>query len=126
MSKIVNLATEDEEQAALFMWAAYAQGAHPELGLMYSVPNGGLRNIATAVRLKKTGTRAGVPDIFLPVAKGGFHGLFVEMKKREGGRVNIEQKIWLNALNEQGYRAVVCKGWEHARDEITKYLEVMP
>lgn len=122
MSKIVNIATEDEEQAALFQWAAYAQGAHPELGLMYAIANGGYRHIATAVMLKQTGVRSGVPDICLPVARGGFHALFVEMKRREGGRVSVDQKMWLNALNEQGYRAVVCKGWEAAAETIKQYL----
>ena len=115
--------SENDEQALLFEWAGHMTGRHPELALLYSVPNGGYRHIATAVRLKQTGVRAGVPDIFLPVARGGFHGCFVEMKKVTGGRVSIEQKIWLNALAGQGYRAVVCKGWEAAKDEIMNYLE---
>lgn len=33
-----------------------------------------------------------------------------------------EQKEWVNKLNEQGYKAVVCNGFEEARDTIEEYL----
>lgn len=111
-------ATEFQEQAALFEWASY----YPELSLMYAIPNGAKRDIITAVNLKRTGVKSGVPDICLPMAKGKFHGLYIELKKTSGGAVSANQKIWLNALNEQGYRAVVCKGWEQARQVILDYM----
>ena len=44
------------------------------------------------------------------------------MKRRQGGRVEPEQRDWLNALEAQGYQTYVCKGWESARDAILEYL----
>ena len=119
-----NIATEDQEQEALFQWANLAAFAMPELKLLHSIPNGGKRNIVTAARMKRTGTKAGVPDMFLPVARGKWHGLYIELKRAKGGVVSAEQKVWHNRLQEQGYCVKVCRGWEQAREAITEYMEV--
>lgn len=116
------LPREGEEQARLFHWAQMASGKYPELRLMFHIPNGGSRGKAEAGRFKAEGVKAGVPDIFLPVARGDFHGLFIELKRREGGRVSKEQRQWLNNLWKQGYMAMVCKGWDEARVVIEEYL----
>ncbi len=113
--------TEDEEQEALFDWAAAEP--RPILRLMFAIPNGGFRNKATAVRMKRTGTKAGVPDIFLPVPAGRWHGLFIEMKRTKGGSVSKAQRDMLYALRAQGYRCAVCKGFEDARRVILDYIE---
>jgi len=116
------VAHEGNEQEALFSWALYAAGAMPELGLMFHVPNGGSRNRIEAAKLKRQGVRAGVPDICLPVARGGFHGLFVELKYGRN-KATDRQTAWLDALRSQGYLAVECVGWDTAREVITKYLK---
>ena len=67
--------TEAEEQIALFEWAALQSGRFPELALLYHVPNGGSRNKIEAARLRAQGVKSGVPDLCLPVARGGNHGL---------------------------------------------------
>ncbi len=118
--------TEEFEQELVFQWAAYGQRKYPELALLHASANGGHRHKATAARLKRTGVKAGVPDMFLPVARNGHHGLFIELKRRKGGRVSPEQKEWLKALNEQGYRAVVCKGADEAIKELKEYLYEKP
>lgn len=118
--------TEDEEQANLFAWATIAKARHPELALLYAIPNGGKRPMSVAVRMKRTGTKAGVPDMFLPVARGGCHGLYIELKRSKGGRVSPEQTAWMHALTEQGYRCAVCHGWTQARLEILDYLQILP
>ena len=110
-------------QQCLFRWAAYAMGKRPELALMFHIPNGGTRSKSEAGRFRAEGVKAGVPDIFLPAARGEYHGLFIEMKRRKNGRVSIDQATWLKALEKQGYKAVVCEGWEEARDEIEGYLK---
>ena len=114
--------TEAQEQTALFQWVAMMEGRIPELRLMHHCPNGGSRNAIEAHNLRLQGVKAGIPDIFLPVARGGFHGLYIEMKRRKGGRVSVEQKKMLLALQGQGYKAEVCRGWEEARDTICEYL----
>lgn len=115
--------TESQEQQMLFQWATYQRGKYPELALMYHVPNGGHRNKAEAGRFKAEGVKAGVPDICLPVARGRYHGLYIELKRQRGGKVSDYQKEWVQALGEQDYLVHICKGWEAAAKVITEYLE---
>ena len=117
------LPTEAQEQRTLFEWAAVMSQRYPVLRLMHHIPNGGSRNPAEARNLRAQGVRPGVPDIFLPCARGGRHGLYIELKRQRGGRVSAEQREMLEALRREGYAAVVCAGWEAARDVIIKYLE---
>lgn len=118
-----SIPTEAEEQTALFAWAEWNKAQYPELALMYHVPNGGSRNTAEARRLKEQGVKPGVPDICLPVPRGKYHGLYIELKRQRGGRISSLQKIWLTALAGQGYKCLVCFGAEDAKKEIVKYLE---
>lgn len=115
--------TESQEQQLLFEWAALSAGKWPELALMYHIPNGGSRSKAEAGRFKAEGVKAGVPDICLPVARGGYHGLYMELKRVKGGRVSPAQQGWIAALRDQGYYACVCKGWDDAAHVIKKYLK---
>ena len=115
--------TENAEQAALFQWAELASGMHPELRLLHAIPNGGLRDGRTAAILARTGVKSGVPDLCLPVARGGWHSLYLELKRAKGGRVSENQKNWINALNDQGNKAVVCHGFEQAKQAIMEYLD---
>ena len=113
---------EDSEQAMLFDWAMMARGKYPELDLMYAIPNGGYRSIKTAKLMKATGVKAGIPDICLPVARHGFHALYIEMKRRKGGTVSVAQKSMINALAEQGNLAIVCRGMDEAIEALKNYL----
>mgnify|MGYP003571286227 CR=1 FL=1 len=117
---------EETEQMWLSQWAALASNAHPELKCLYAIPNGGYRAKATAKAMKATGTKAGVPDVCLAVARGGYFGLYIEMKRIKGGKVSDSQNEWIERLKNQGYKAVVCKGFEAARVEIEKYLSEAP
>ena len=72
------LPSEGQEQATLFNWARMMEGMYPELRLMFHVPNGGGRSKAEAGRFKMEGVKAGVPDIFLPVPRGNYHGIPAE------------------------------------------------
>lgn len=115
--------TEDQEQATLFQWAALQERRWPELRMLYAIPNGGKRSKPTAANLKRTGVRRGVPDICLPVARGAWHGLYIELKRIKGSHIQREQVQWIAALEKQGYRARICKGWEEARKAIVAYLD---
>ena len=95
-----------------------------ELALLFAVPNGGHRSKATAGRLKAEGVKPGVPDLCLPVPRGGSHGLFVELKRRKGSTTSPEQREWLSRLAGQGYATVVAKGWDEAAESITRYLSM--
>lgn len=114
--------TEAQEQTALFQWAEYAAAKWPELRRMHHIPNGGSRNAIEAARLKAQGVRAGIPDIFLPCPRNGFHGLYIELKRKKGGRVSAEQRKMIDFLRGQGFRAEVCDGWEAAKNVIVEYM----
>ena len=75
-----------------------------------------------AIKLKRTGMKAGVPDVFIPAMRGNYGGLFIEMKRQDGGVVSPEQKRYMWALTDLGYKCVVAKGVEAAIKEITEYL----
>lgn len=81
---------ESVEQQYLFQWARMQAGRWPELEMLYHVPNEGKRNPAAGARLVAEGLKRGVPDICLPVARGGCHGLYIELKRERGGVVSRE------------------------------------
>ncbi|MTI12055.1 VRR-NUC domain-containing protein, partial [Sansalvadorimonas verongulae] len=78
----------------------------------YHVPNGGHRHKVTAAKLKAEGVKAGVPDIKVALARGGFFGLYVEMKAKapHASAVSPKQKEWLMRLAGAGYCTRICKG----------------
>lgn len=114
--------TEDMEQISLMRWAKAASGRYPELAMLHHIPNGGSRHPLEAKRFKDMGVKPGVPDLCLPVPRGPYHGLYIELKRLHGGRVSEEQRWWQNHLSHQGYRAAICLGWEAARLVILDYL----
>lgn len=115
--------TEDQEQTAVFDWVMVMQNIYPELGLLFHIPNGGSRHPAEAKKMRLMGVKPGVPDLFLPVPRGAYHGLWIEMKRRKGGRLSDEQAVWLDVLNGQGYKAIRCDGAEAACDALEEYLK---
>ena len=118
------VATESEEQIALFQWAEWQSNIYPELKRLFHIPNGGLRNKATAKRLKAEGVKSGVPDLCLPVPRGQYHGLYIEIKRIKGNNATPSQNEWISFLLEQGYYATVCKGAQAAIEVILNYLKI--
>ncbi len=114
---------EAAEQEALFRWAHFMQAKYPEIELLFHIPNGGSRNRMEAANLKKQGVKAGVPDLFLPVPRGSYHGLFIELKYGKNTPSENQEK-WLKKLNDQGYAAVICYGWTEAAALIETYLKM--
>ena len=116
------IASEAAEQRALFQWANVVVGQIPEINLLFHIPNGGKRDKVTAALLKAEGVKSGVPDLFLPVHRGGYHGLFIELKVGSN-KPSALQEIWLKQLTLQGYCTAVCYGWHEAAEVITNYLK---
>ena len=120
----IRIDTESGAQEMLFTWAMWQQEGRPELKLLYHVPNGGKRDAKTGRALKRQGVKAGVPDLCLPVARGGYHGLYIELKAGKN-TTSPKQKEWINDLGQQGYYAAVCRGCEEAKETIENYLDEM-
>lgn len=115
---------EHQEQVALFDWARRHEHETPELQLLFAVPNftgAGRWRAKHGWRLKAEGRKPGVPDVWLPVARGGFHGLVVEMKSGKN-KPTLEQRAWLERLAQEGFRAVIAYSAADAQAAITQYL----
>lgn len=113
---------ESTEQQTLVAWAKRHEEEWPELRMLYHIPNEGKRSRKTGARMKAEGLKSGVPDICLPVARGGHHGLYIELKRRKDSKVTKEQLEWIADLVAQGYVAAVCRGCDEAISLITRYL----
>ncbi|MNN12345.1 VRR-NUC domain protein [compost metagenome] len=117
---------EGQEQAALMRELELRYPAVFEL--MYHVPNGGHRVKAVAGKLKAQGVKAGIPDLVLTMARGGFFGLYIEFKATppNDAAISPSQNERIRKLNEQGYLAVVCRGHFDTIEQIRAYLRLAP
>ena len=107
---------EEAEQKILAQWLDLHQvnWFHP--------PNGGDRNVIVGRKLKLQGVKRGVPDVIIvdpPPACPANVGVAIELKRRKGGSLTLEQKEWLNVLEQRGWAVAVCKG----ADEAIRFLE---
>lgn len=115
---------ESKEQQALIEWA----NINPDKRLrtfLIAIPNGGQRNIKEAARLKREGVRAGVSDLFFAYPVNNYAGLWIELKRPKDylSRLTPAQELWINNMNQVGYRAVVSYGWLEAKEELLNYLD---
>ena len=92
--------------------------------LIYAIPNGGQRNIITAKKLKAEGVTAGIPDLFVAAACGGYNGMYIELKNGKQGIVSENQKRIIAHLQNKGYKVVVSRSFEDFTSIINAYLSL--
>ena len=102
---------ESEIQAACVNWFRLK---YPQY-VIFSVPNGGSRNLLEAVHLKSEGALAGVADL---IALAPSALLFVEMKTKKGKQTQ-HQKVFEEKVCALGFRYCVC----HSLEEFTLTIE---
>ena len=120
---------EHQEQAALIEWASLvrlppAPDVEPGaviLDLLYAIPNSGKRTPRAAGRLKAEGMKKGVWDLHLPLARGGFHSLWIEMKSKTGS-LEPEQRVWGDRMKLAGHQVHVCRSADAAIAAMRAYL----
>lgn len=113
--------SESEEQKTLIKWWALQ---YPQFdSLLFHIPNGGLRNLKTAVRLKTEGVKPGVADLFLAMPSKQHHGLFIEMKRQRGNGQTELQRQFQGAVESQGYKYILARGYEQAKQGILEYMK---
>lgn len=123
ISDMFAVRSEHAEQCALMKWWALECRRFCVFeNLLFAIPNGGARSVVTGAALKAEGVRPGVPDLFLSVPAKGYSGLFIEMKKKSGGRPSAAQKQMKIFLERSGYCVKVCYGFDEAKKEIEIYL----
>jgi hypothetical protein len=72
---------ESQIQQAIIRWRDHNVGLEPELKWLHAIPNGGGRSKAQAGKLKAEGVTKGILDLSLPVLRGPYVGLLIELKK---------------------------------------------
>lgn len=121
--------SEDRLQAECVKWFRYQ---YPHL-VLYAIPNGGSRNAIEAAKLKRTGTLAGVADLFLMRnatimsrtdkvwAVTSSHGLYIEMKIK-GNKQTDKQKEFQEMAELYRYTYRVCYSFDEFQEIIKWYL----
>lgn len=115
--------SEDTEQINVVTWAQRSTGRYPELKLLHHIPNEGRRSQATGKKLKQMGMLAGVPDLHLPVPKGAYHSLYIEMKY-DDGRISKDQKEFISYAADLGNYCCVCYTATEAIEILREYLQL--
>jgi hypothetical protein len=120
---------EKHDQANLYSWCLAQSGRWPELGMIYAIPNAGgftggfKKNRGRVMQMLRQGVRKGVPDLCLPVARGGFHALYLEMKREGEEQPTEDQLLWHKALRAQGNCVIVAVGFVAGCAALTDYLK---
>lgn len=126
-------AAYDEKCYTEMGYAQTVYAAHkpiPELKWLHAIANGGSRGDSEKSRairggqLKAEGVKKGVSDISLPVKRGEYSGLYVELKK-EKGRPSKEQLDFGDFVKNQCFAFCVCVGWQEAAKQIQLYIEYL-
>ncbi len=90
----------------------------------YHIPNGGRRSLSEGVKFKRMGVKAGIPDLCIPLARKGYHGLYIELKRQRGGVISEAQQYWLSQLKKEGYDVYVAKGANDLISYVKNYMGV--
>jgi len=118
---------EDKLQEACIKLIRYA---YPDV-VCFAIPNGGSRNAIEAAKLKRTGTLAGVADLFVMsnschFDKGGdpvyYNGLWIELKVGKNQQTT-SQLEFMEKAQKAGYDYQVCRSIDEFIKIINDYLE---
>lgn len=109
-----------EQKEVIRWWSEKAAGLQLYEDSLFHIPNG--TQAASRMKKRGLGVRSGVPDLFLALPSGGYHGLWIELKRIKGGTLSPEQVDYLTFLKSMHYAAFCCKGAEAAKRLITQYL----
>ena len=115
--------SESQIQQDCLKWFAAQYPVLSQEGMLFHIPNEGIRLGGMGARMKREGIVKGVADLFLCIARGGYHGLFIEMKK-PGNYQSVEQKEWQRNVEKHGYKYVVCKSLEEFKEIVSSYLKL--
>ena len=110
---------EHDLQVACLKWLRLA---YPKV-LCYAIPNGGQRTERAGKWLKEEGVTAGMPDLHIPIPRGNYASLYIEMKNGKAGRLSDHQKELIPRLQAYGNKVVVCRTIDDFMNEVDAYLK---
>lgn len=116
--------TERQIQVAVFQYAKVLAQVDPVWNLLCAYPLQRGNDVLWLKLRMQEGAKQYWPDITWPVARGGFNGCYVELK-RKGNKPNDGQKALLSSLKKEGYCAecLIVDGWEPVIAYLKKYLD---
>jgi len=106
--------SEHQEQSGFVHWFRHN---FPRT-LIFAIPNGEHRAISVAKRLKAEGVVRGIPDLFIPAL-----GVWIEMKRAEGGRLSKEQRETIRYLESIGHTVIVGRGAGDASRQLLQWMK---
>ena len=113
---------EHKIQASAIKALAFLETALPELALLHAIPNGGARDEITGAMLKREGVKRGIPDLHLPVARHGFHSLYIEVKTPKGALSKVQREM-IEKLQAAGNAVYICRSATDIVQTVRDYLE---
>ena len=93
----------------------------PDAKWIHSIPNGARVGIGQAVKLKAQGLLSGVYDVFVPVARSPYHGMYIEFKTKRGKRSD-SQKAFSKYCALNNYLCIVSSDAQLAAGAVRSYL----
>ena len=116
---VVRKHKESDEQIAAMDWLRLQ---HPKL-VPYTMHIGNERKSTyfAGYIMKRMGVLKGASDLFMAWPCGGYHGLWIEVKSKEG-KPTQEQLDFIDRMNGVGYYATVCYGAEQVIRAVQSYL----
>lgn len=121
---------EHEEQSKVVSWAESMSYAIPELAALYAIPNQNIllskvKSQAHRYKVinysKAEGLKKGVPDLHLPVSRGGYLSLYIEMKVKNN-KPDKTQEEWADRLSDLGNLVIYCWSAQDAIQVLVDYL----
>lgn len=109
--------TESKLQQVCVKWFRMQ---YPNL-LIYAIPNGGKRGIITAKIMSAEGVLAGCGDLHIPIARGQYHSLYIEMKSATG-RQQDSQKEFQRKVESFGNAYKICRSFDEFRETVAWYF----
>ena len=114
--------SEYQEQVAIFKWSKRMESAYPCLELLFGSMMGVHLPVKALAKLKAAGMKKGKPDINLPVPRGGFCGLWIELKIK-GNDATDEQERMCRHLSEEGNAVYKIFGAASSISIIESYIK---
>jgi hypothetical protein len=113
--------SEYDHQCALFDWFSLHETRIPELKYIFATANGIRVTIGVAAKMKRSGMKKGVVDVFVSIPAQGYHGFYFDMKVK-GNSLTVDQRLWLAAMQGYGYKTGTFYTWWDAAAAVLDYL----
>jgi hypothetical protein len=113
---------EDTDLVNFVAWFDYN---YPHLKcLLIHVPNESKMPVQGRVKLRDKGLRKGVPDLMFLHPRADYHGLMIEMKRKDKSKCKVskEQSMYADELTSEGYYHAFTYGLDQVKKCMKDYL----